>query len=213
MEQTTDAGVKRRGLMLILSSPSGAGKSTLTRSLLKADPDLDLSVSLTTRARRHSEIDGQHYHFIDAKRFRQMQDAGELLESAKVHGNRYGTPREPVEAALHAGRDVVFDIDWQGTRQISEQMPDDIVTIFVLPPSMAELKARLDRRAEDDPEVIARRLTSARDEIGHWSEYDYVIINDDLSRSLDEVRAVLRAERLRRSRQPDIGQFVEGLLA
>lgn len=213
METTIDAGGKRRGLMLILSSPSGAGKSTLTRSLLKADPELELSISMTTRARRHSEIDGQHYHFVDAKRFRQMQDAGELLESAEVHGNRYGTPREPVEAALQAGHDVVFDIDWQGTRQIAEQMPDDIVTIFVLPPTMAELKSRLDRRAEDDPEVIERRLTSARDEIGHWSEYDYVIINDDLSRSLDEVRAVLRAERLRRSRQPDIGEFVEGLLA
>ena len=213
METTIDAGGKRRGLMLILSSPSGAGKSTLTRSLLKADPELELSISMTTRARRHSEIDGQHYHFVDAKRFRQMQDAGELLESAEVHGNRYGTPREPVEAALQAGHDVVFDIDWQGTRQIAEQMPDDIVTIFVLPPTMAELKSRVDRRAEDDPEVIERRLTSARDEIGHWSEYDYVIINDDLSRSLDEVRAVLRAERLRRSRQPDIGEFVEGLLA
>jgi len=213
MGTTIDAGGKRRGLMLILSSPSGAGKSTLTRSLLKADPELELSISMTTRARRHSEIDGQHYHFIDAKRFRQMQDADELLESAEVHGNRYGTPREPVEAALQAGHDVLFDIDWQGTRQIAEQLPDDIVTIFVLPPSMAELKSRLDRRAEDEPEIIARRLTSARDEISHWSEYDYVIINDDLSRSLDEVRAVLRAERLRRSRQPDIGEFVEGLLA
>lgn len=213
MGAISDAGGKRRGLMLILSSPSGAGKSTLTRSLLKADPELGLSISVTTRARRHSEIDGQHYHFIDAKRFQQMRDSGELLESAEVHGNRYGTPREPIEAALGAGRDVVFDIDWQGTRQIAEQMPDDIVTIFVLPPSMAELKSRLDRRAEDDPEVIARRLTSARDEIGHWSEYDYVIINDDLSRSLDEVTAVLHAERLRRSRQPEIAPFVEGLLA
>ena len=209
----TEANGHRRGLMLILSSPSGAGKSTLTRSLLKADPELDLSISMTTRVRRHSEIDGQHYHFVDARQFQQMQAAGELLESAEVHGNRYGTPREPVEAALGVGRDIVFDIDWQGTRQIAERMPDDIVTIFVLPPSMAELKARLDRRAEDDHEVIARRLTSARDEIGHWSEYDYVIVNDNLSRSLDEVRAILRAERLRRSRQPEIGQFVQGLLA
>jgi guanylate kinase len=204
---------ERRGLMLALSSPSGAGKSTLTRSLLDLDRDLILSISVTTRPRRHSEIEGRHYHFIDARRFEQMQRAGELLESAEVHGNRYGTPREPVEAALVAGRDVVFDIDWQGTRQIAAKMPDDLVSIFVLPPSMAELKARLERRAEDDPEIIARRLGAARDEIGHWPEYDYVIVNDDLDRSLRGVRAILDAERLKRTRQPGLDHFVNRLLS
>ncbi len=199
--------------MLALSSPSGAGKSTLTRSLLDLDRDLVLSISVTTRPRRHSEIEGRHYHFIDARRFEQMLRAGELLESAEVHGNRYGTPREPVEAALAAGRDVVFDIDWQGTRQIAAKMPDDLVGIFVLPPSMAELKARLERRAEDDPEIIARRLAAARDEIGHWAEYDYVIVNDDLDRSLRGVRAILDAERLKRARQPGLDRFVTQLLS
>lgn len=198
--------------MLVLSSPSGAGKSTLTRSLLKSDTDLELSISMTTRRRRHSEIDGQHYHFIDAKRFAQMYEAGEFLESAEVHGNRYGTPREPVEAALNGGRDVVFDIDWQGTQQIAKQMPDDLVKVFILPPSMAELKARLERRAEDDADVIRRRLEAARGEIEHWPEYDYVIVNDDLNRSLEDVRAILRAERLKRIRQPQLTAFVEQLL-
>jgi guanylate kinase len=199
--------------MLALSSPSGAGKSTLTRSLLDGDRDLVLSISVTTRRRRHSEIEGRHYHFIDARRFEQMQRAGELLESAEVHGNRYGTPREPVAAALAAGRDVVFDIDWQGTRQIAAKLPDDLVSIFVLPPSMAELKARLERRAEDDPEVIARRLAAAREEIRHWAEYDYVIVNDDLDRSLRSVRAILDAERLKRARQPGLDRFVDRLLS
>jgi guanylate kinase len=199
--------------MLALSSPSGAGKSTLTRSLLDLDRDLVLSISVTTRPRRHSEIEGRHYHFIDARRFQQMQRAGELLESAEVHGNRYGTPREPVETALAAGRDVVFDIDWQGTRQIAAKMPDDLVSIFVLPPTMAELKSRLERRAEDDPEVIARRLGAAREEIGHWTEYDYVIVNDDLDRSLRSVRAILDAERLKRARQPRLDRFVKQLLS
>jgi guanylate kinase len=199
--------------MLALSSPSGAGKSTLTRNLLDIDRDLTLSISVTTRPRRHSEIAGRHYHFIDVRRFEQMQKSGELLESAEVHGNRYGTPREPVESALAAGRDVVFDIDWQGTQQIAAKMPDDLVSIFVLPPSMSELKARLERRAEDDPDVIARRLGAARDEIGHWAEYDYVIINDDLDQSLRNVRAILDAERLKRARQPGLEAFVTRLLA
>lgn len=203
----------RRGLMLVLSSPSGAGKSTLTRNLLDSDRELELSISMTTRNRRHSEIGGRHYHFIDTKRFSQMRESGELLESAEVHGNRYGTPRAPVEAALSAGRDVVFDIDWQGTQQLAAQMPNDLVSIFVLPPSMAELHARLDRRAEDDHDVIARRLAAARDEIEHWPEYDYVIVNDDLDRALQEVRSILVAERLRRSRQPSLPNFVGELLA
>lgn len=214
----------RRGLLLVLSSPSGAGKSTLTRSLLKADRDLELSISMTTRQRRHSEVDGQHYHFVDAGRFDAMQRAGAFLESAEVHGNRYGTPRDPVEAALKAGRDVVFDIDWQGTQQIARQMPDDLVSVFVLPPSMDELQARLLRRAEDDDETINRRLSKAREEIKHWTEYGYVVVNDDLSQALDDVTAILRFERLRRANDPsvastplmhhqDVGKLVQSLLA
>ncbi len=206
-------GNSRRGLMLVLSSPSGAGKSTLTRNLLDLEPNLVLSISLTTRSRRQSEVEGRHYHFIDARRFQQMQEAGELLESAEVHGNRYGTQREPIETVLKSGLDVVFDIDWQGTEQIASQMSEDLVSIFVLPPSMAELRTRLDRRAEDDHDAIARRLANARDEIGHWSEYDYVIINDDLDRALGDVRAILNAERLRRDRQPGLAQFVNDLVA
>lgn len=203
----------RRGLLLVLSSPSGAGKSTLTRSLLETDRGLMLSISVTTRGRRHSEVDGVHYRFIDRKQFERMREAGDLLEWAEVHGNLYGTPREAVEAALAAGRDVLFDIDWQGTQQVAEKMPEDIVRIFVLPPSMAELRARLDRRAEDDGEAIARRLAAGREEIKHWAEYDYVIVNRDLQESLHQVQAILKAERLRRVRQPGLKAFVEGLLA
>jgi guanylate kinase len=203
----------RRGLMLVLSSPSGAGKSTLSRLLLESDRELSLSISVTTRPRRPSEVAGVHYHFIDEKRFGRMREAGELLEWAEVHGNLYATPRQPVEEALAAGRDVLFDIDWQGTQQIARSMPEDIVRVFVLPPSMAELRARLTRRAEDDQGVIARRLANARQEIGHWTEYDYVVVNDDLDRSLAAVRAILTAERLRRDRHPGLADFVEGLLA
>ncbi|MCC6737209.1 MAG: guanylate kinase [Bauldia sp.] len=198
--------------MLVLSSPSGAGKSTLTRLLTVKDDNLRLSISVTTRPRRHSEVDGVHYHFIDVRRFRQMKEAGDLLESAEVHGNHYGTPRQQVEEALGAGRDVLFDIDWQGTQQLAASMPDDLVRVFVLPPSMEELQARLERRAEDHPEIIANRLKAARDEIGHWAEYDYIIVNDDLERSLGELRAILTAERLRRSRQAGLGPFVDSLL-
>lgn len=199
--------------MLVLSSPSGAGKSTLSRNLLDGNDGLVLSISVTTRPRRHSEIEGVHYHFVDEKRFARMREAGELLEWAEVHGHHYATPREPVEAALSAGTDVLFDIDWQGTRQIAEVMPEDLVRVFILPPSMAELKARLERRAEDRPEVIARRLANARAEIGHWADYDYVIVNDDLQRALGEVRAILAAERLKRARQPGLAGFVKRLLA
>lgn len=203
----------RRGLMLILSSPSGAGKSTISRNLLNQEPDLRLSISVTTRQRRHSEVDGVHYHFIDRKTFERKRDAGELLEWAEVHGNLYATPRDLVEKALAEGRDVLFDIDWQGTRQIAEKLPDDLVRVFVLPPSMTELKARLERRAEDDQDVIARRLEAAREEIEHWSEYDYVIVNEDVQQSLSEVRAILTAERLRRERLPGLPDFVAKLLA
>ncbi len=203
----------RRGLMLVLSSPSGAGKSTLSRNLLEADPRLVLSISVTTRSRRPSEIAGVHYHFIDQRRFDGMREHGELLEWAEVHGNFYGTPREPVEAALAGGRDVLFDIDWQGTQQIARAMPDDLVRVFVLPPSMAELRARLERRAEDHPDIIARRLTAARAEIAHWGEYEYVVINDDLDRSFNDVTAILCAERMRRSRRPGLAAFVDALLS
>lgn len=211
MEQA--APLKRRGLMLVLSSPSGAGKSTLTRNLLTLDGDLILSISVTTRPRRPSEVDGVHYHFIDAERFGRMRDGGELLEWAEVHGNLYATPRAPVEAALAAGRDVLFDIDWQGTRQLAEAMPADIVRVFILPPSMAELRARLERRAEDAEAVINRRLANARAEIEHWSEYEYVVVNEDLQRSLGLVRSILIGERQKRERQRGLGDLVAGLLA
>jgi guanylate kinase len=202
----------RRGLMLVLSSPSGAGKSTLARNLLAIDDALILSISVTTRPRRTSEVDGVHYHFIDAERFARMREGGELLEWAEVHGNFYATPRAPVEAALAAGSDVLFDIDWQGTRQLVEAMPADIVRVFILPPSMVELRARLERRAEDAEAVIDKRLANARDEIKHWNEYEYVIVNDDLQRSLGLVRAILTAERQRRERQPELAPLVAGLL-
>lgn len=203
----------RRGLLLILSSPSGAGKSTLTRELVKLDREIRLSVSVTTRTRRPSEIDGVHYRFIGIEDFEELRDRGDLLEWAKVHGNFYGTPRKAVEQALAAGQDMMFDIDWQGTQQIVEKMRDDVVSVFILPPSLPELRARLERRAEDAPEVIARRLRNARDEIAHWQSYDYVLVNDDLQRTFEQLRAILSAERLRRERQTGLGGFVEALLA
>lgn len=203
----------RRGLMLILSSPSGAGKSTLTRNLSQNETNLDLSVSVTTREKRASEIDGIHYHFIGRDAFDALRARDELLECAEVHGNGYGTPRKPVEEALRAGRDVLFDIDYQGTQQILEKAREDVVAIFILPPSMAELRSRLVRRAEDAPEVIAKRLANARDEIARWSVYDYVIVNDDLGAAYESVRAILTAERLKRSRATGMAEFVEKLLA
>ncbi|MCB1495895.1 MAG: guanylate kinase [Bauldia sp.] len=190
--------------MLVLSSPSGAGKSTLARLLLDSDDNLIISVSVTTRKRRPSEVDGVHYHFIDRERFLAMRDAGELLEWAEVHGNLYATPRGPVEAALAAGHDMLFDIDWQGAQQLKEKMPDDVVGIFVLPPTMEELQSRLVRRAEDDSDVIARRLANARSEIGHWVEYDYVFVNRDLQETLKGAQAVLVTERGRRRSPPEI---------
>lgn len=202
----------RRGLMLILSSPSGAGKSTLTRTLCQRESNIDLSVSVTTRPKRPSEIDGVHYRFIDKDAFQQLRDHDDLLESAEVHGNFYGTPRKPVDAALSAGRDVLFDIDWQGTLQILDKARPDIVTVFILPPSMAELKSRLVRRAEDAPEVIAKRLANARDEISRWGVYDYVIVNDDLGQAYDSIKAILTAERLKRVRGLGLKAYVDGLL-
>ncbi|WP_126111679.1 MULTISPECIES: guanylate kinase [unclassified Bosea (in: a-proteobacteria)] len=203
----------RRGLMLILSSPSGAGKSTLTRTLSQKETNLDLSISVTTRGKRPSEIDGVHYRFIERDAFDLLRQRDEMLESAEVHGNGYGTPRKPVEEALKAGRDVLFDIDYQGTQQILEKAREDVVAIFILPPSMAELRSRLVRRAEDAPEVIARRLDNARDEIARWSVYDYVIVNDDLGAAYESVRSILAAERLKRSRAVGMADFVETLLA
>ena len=206
--------MKRRGLLLILSSPSGAGKSTLTRNLVREDRGIRLSISVTTRQKRPSEINGVHYNFTDSiPDFEEMRDRGDLLEWAQVHGNYYGTPRKPVEQALARGEDVMFDIDWQGTRQIVEKMRDDVVSVFILPPSMEELKARLERRAEDLPDVIARRLRNARDEIAQWESYDYVLVNDDLDRTFGDLKAIVAAERLKRERQTDMEAFVGSLLS
>ena len=205
--------LKRRGLLLILSSPSGAGKSTLTRNLTAADRGIRLSISVTTRTRRHSEIEGRDYNFISIADFEEMRDRGDLLEWAQVHGNFYGTPRKPVERALARGEDMMFDIDWQGTRQIVEKMRQDAVTVFILPPSMSELKARLERRAEDTPEVIERRLRNARDEIAQWESYDYVLVNDDLNRTFRDLKSVLDAERLRRERQVELESFIGEVLS
>ena len=204
--------VDRRGLILILSSPSGAGKTTLTRSLVQEQAGV-LSISVTTRPKRPSEIEGRHYHFIDVEEFKAMRDRDELLEWAEVHGNFYGTPRKLVERTLAAGQDMIFDIDYQGTRQVREKLPEDVVTVFILPPSFRELKARLERRAEDSPEIIAKRLTNARVEMERWIEYDYVIVNEDLGRSYDSLKAIQAAERLRRDRLFGLSEFVEGLLS
>jgi guanylate kinase len=209
------SGLGRRGLMLILSSPSGAGKTTLTRMLLQTKKlDLTLSISVTTRPRRSSEVDGIHYRFISRRQFDAMRDDGDLLEWAEVHGNFYGTPREPIERILAEGRDVLFDIDYQGTRQVKQEAAEDAVTIFILPPSMRELRARLERRAEDPPEAIARRLDNARNEIRRWTSYDYVLVNDDLQASFDDLLAILTAER-KRVRRVEAGaaRLVETLLS
>jgi guanylate kinase len=211
MSQNGD--ITRRGIMLVLSSPSGAGKTTLTRNLLEQEDNVSLSISATTRARRASEIDGVHYHFMSKRQFERMRDSGDLLEWAEVHGNLYGTPREPVEQALAQGRDVLFDIDWQGTRQLYEKMRDDVVSIFVLPPTARELKSRLERRAEDSASIIAERLRNGAEEILHWNEYDYVLVNRDLDKSFARVRAILTAERLKRVKMPDLEAFVAQLLA
>ncbi|MBB3810829.1 guanylate kinase [Pseudochelatococcus contaminans] len=209
---TVDSKIQRRGLMLILSSPSGAGKTTLTRDLIQLG-DLSLSVSITTRPRRASEIDGVHYHFIGRDEFIFQRDRGDLLEWAEVHGNFYGTPRKPVLNTLASGRDMVFDVDWQGTLQILEHMRDDAVTVFILPPSLTELRTRLERRAEDAQEIINRRLLNARDEISHWDAYDYVIVNDDLDHAFKALLSILAAERLKRVRRDGLARFVDGLLA
>lgn len=208
----TSIPIARRGLMLAISSPSGAGKSTIARTLLSKDEQVSLSVSVTTRQRRPSEIEGVHYHFVSQREFERLRDSDSLLEWAEVHGNFYGTPREPVETAMAGGRDMLFDIDWQGAQQLQEKMPADVVSIFVLPPTMTELQSRLHRRAEDSEEVIAMRLANSRAEIGHWREYDYVIVNDDLEIAFDAVQSIVKAERLRRDRRHGMFDFVRELL-
>ena len=205
--------IARRGLMFVLSSPSGAGKTTLSRMLLKADRTVVLSVSVTTRQKRPGEIDGRDYHFIDRSRFDAMVKKGELLEWAEVFGHRYGTPRQSVIKALQAGRDVLFDIDWQGTQQLSEKARDDLVSVFILPPTVKELERRLKRRAQDSRTVIGSRMAKAGDEMSHWPEYDYVIVNRDKAEAFAEVRAILSAERLRLRRQIGLSDFVRGLQA
>jgi guanylate kinase len=206
--------MRRRGMILILSSPSGAGKTTLTRMLLQDKAlDLTLSISVTTRPRRSSEADGIHYNFVTKQRFQQMKGAGDLLEAAEVHGYAYGTPRAPVEAVLAQGRDMLFDIDWQGALQVREALGADVVCVFILPPSMAELRARLDRRAEDSPDAIGKRLENAKREIERWRLYDYVVINDDLQRAYRQVISIIDAERARGARVAEgVEEFVAKLL-
>ncbi|MFN3320210.1 guanylate kinase [Rhizobium sp. TH135] len=205
--------IARRGLMLVISSPSGAGKSTIARTLMDRDQQISLSVSVTTRQRRQSEIEGVHYHFVSQREFERLRDSDSLLEWAEVHGNYYGTPREAVETAMGEGRDMLFDIDWQGAQQLQDKMSADVVSIFILPPTMAELQSRLHRRAEDTEEVIQTRLNNSRAEIAHWREYDYVIVNDDLNSAFDAVQSIVKAERLRRDRRHGLFDFVEGLIA
>lgn len=199
---------QRRGVMLVLASPSGAGKSSISRALFADDPNIALSVSVTTRARRTDEIDGTHYHFIDVPTFEKMRDNGELLEWAKVHDNYYATPRARVEERLSQGRDILFDIDYQGTLQLYENCRPDMVTIFILPPSITELRKRLERRAQDSKGTIEKRLKNARIEMDHYAEYDYVLVNEDLEDSTSRVRTILAASRLQRQRQTELDQFV-----
>src|ERR1700761_1071628 len=203
--------IKRRGLMLVLSSPSGAGKTTLSRLLLESDKDITLSVSATTRAMRANEVEARDYFFITPDEFESWVRQDAFLEHAVVFDNRYGTPKGPVEDALVSGRDVLFDIDWQGTQQMKERARDDLVSIFILPPSHGELERRLKERAQDSDEVVAARMAKAASEISHWPEYDYVVINYDVERALMQIRSILEAERVRRTRLVGVGEFVAGL--
>ena len=203
--------IHRRGLLLVMSSPSGAGKTTLSRRLLQTDPNITMSVSVTTRKPRPGEVDGKDYHFIAKDEFARLRDGGELLEYAEVFGNFYGTPKRPVDEALARGRDVLFDIDWQGTQQLAQAMEDDLVRIFILPPSAEELRERLIRRAQDSASTVAKRMAKAADEISHWPEYDYVIINEALEQAGRQIDAILTAERLKRRRRTGLMQFVRDL--
>lgn len=203
----------RSGLLIILSSPSGAGKSTLARKLVEWDPTLRFSVSATTRAPRSGEVDGEHYYFRSVREFREMIQTGQMLEHAEVFGNFYGSPRAPVEAAMKAGSDTLFDVDWQGGQQIrASALGSHVVSIFVLPPSLAELERRLKSRGQDSDEVIAGRMAKSLNEISHWAEYDYVLVNDDLDRTFETLKTVLTSERVRRERQTGLGAFVRGLM-
>lgn len=201
----------RRGVMMVLASPSGAGKSSISRAIFEDDPNISLSVSVTTRSRRTDEIEGVHYHFIDVTEFQRMRGEGELLESAEVHGNFYGTPRARVEEKLSGGRDILFDIDWQGTQQLLKRAREDMITIFILPPSIRELRKRLERRAQDSKETIETRLKNARVEMEHWREYDYVLVNEDLDQSCARVRSILAAARQKRDRFTQMESFVRDL--
>ncbi len=203
--------IERRGLMFVLSSPSGAGKTTLSRMLIRDVAGLRLSVSATTRPMRPGEVDGKDYHFVDAARFQTMINGGELLEWAKVFDNHYGTPRAPVDAALSAGEDVLFDIDWQGTQQLRDKAAQDVVSVFILPPSVPDLEQRLRSRAQDSDDVIRNRMHKAGDEMSHWDAYDYIVINRNVDEAFDAVRAILFAERLKRERQIGLASFVRGL--
>ncbi|MGZ5998244.1 MAG: guanylate kinase [Rhizomicrobium sp.] len=204
--------MKRRGLMLVLSSPSGAGKTTISRRLLQSDADIVMSVSATTRPPRPNEINGQDYFFVSEDEFDRMIQSGELLEHATVFGRRYGTPRSAVTDALNSGKDVLFDIDWQGTQQLRQQARDDMVSVFIFPPSKEELERRLRIRAQDSEVVVRQRMAKATDELSHWAEYDYLVKNDDIQHALGEVEEILRVERRRRSRQPGQAQFIQKLM-
>lgn len=213
MDQPAASAIRqRRGLLIVLSSPSGAGKTTISRMLLDADAEVTMSVSATTRPMRPGEVDRVDYHFVDDMEFDRMIEAGEFVEWAPVFGHRYGTPKAPVKAALKAGRDILFDIDWQGTQQLHAEMGEDLVRIFLLPPSMKELHHRLETRGTDSDTVIAERMGRAESEISHWAEYDYVLINSDAGRCLDEIRTIVAAERLRRARQIGLVAFVRDLI-
>jgi len=207
----SSTGIARRGLMLVLSSPSGAGKTTISRKLLDGDTNVTMSVSATTRPRRPGEEDGRDYHFVDPTEFNLMVNRRELLEHAKVFGNYYGTPVEPVEQALAAGRDVIFDIDWQGAQQVAERAREDLVSVFILPPSTDALDRRLHRRAQDPEEIVAARMAKASDEMSHYAEYDFIIINREIDESVAQVEAIVTAERLRRQRQVGLSDFVKHL--
>lgn len=203
---------QRRGLMIVLSSPSGAGKTTMTRRLLAQDPQIAMSVSVTTRPPRPGERDGEDYYFISKDKFAELEERDELLEHARVFDNYYGTPREPVEAALSDGKDIVFDIDWQGAQQLTEAAADDLVKIFILPPNMRELEQRLRTRAQDSDDVIAKRMSKSENEISHWAEYDYVLVNENIDRAMGELLSIVTAERMRRRRQPWLSGFVKRLI-
>lgn len=206
-----DKTLQRRGLMFVLSSPSGAGKTTITRALLNNNPNLEISISATTRPRRPGEVDGQDYYFVDIPQFNAMVDNGEMLEHAKVFGNYYGTPKQPVEEALNRGNDIIFDIDWQGTQRLREIARDDLVTVFILPPNAKELERRLRSRAQDSEEAIRVRMDKAADEMTHYSEYDYVLINNNVDLAIAQAQNILDSERLKRHRLVGLSDFVRGL--